>query len=121
MGIPHLMTPFNHVLKLYDEHPEMDFQADLEAHFRHGYVVTTPEVFAMARLVRRDWTPERLNNPFHAEPAATADCWFIWVLAGDLSVAARWLPFDLPWIGFARRGKAAKFVEASRLLSKAGQ
>ena len=113
------MTLFDHVLKLYAEHPGMDFEADLEAHFRHGYVVATPEAFAMARLVRRDWTPERLNNPFHAEPAATADCWFIWVLAGDLTVAARWLPFDLPWLGFARRGKAAKFVKASRLLRKA--
>ena len=113
------MTPFDHVVQLYAEHPGMDFEADLEAHFRHGYVVATPEAFAMARLVRRDWTPERLNNPFHAEPAATADCWFIWVLAGDLTVAARWLPFDLPWNGFARRGKAAKYVEAGALLQKA--
>ncbi len=115
------MTPFDRSCKLYAEHPWMDFGVDRLAHFRHGYVVATPEAFAMARLVRQDWTPERLNNPFEVEPAATADCWFIWVLAGDLSVAARWLPFDLPWIGFARRGKAAKFVKASRLLSKAAQ
>jgi len=115
------MTPIDHIRRLYRLNPGMSFDDDLKAHFERGYVVSTPEAFAMGRPVRRDWTPERLNNPFHAEPAATADCWFIWVLAGDLSVAARWLPFDLPWIGFARRGKAAKFVEASRLLSKAGQ
>lgn len=97
----------------------MDFEADLEAHFRRGYVVTTPQAFAMARPVRRDWTPERLRNASEVEPLETADCWFIWALAGDLSVAARWLPCELPWLGFARRGKAAKFVEASRLLNKA--
>ena len=97
----------------------MSFEADLEAHFRHGYVVTTPQAFAMARPVCRDWRPVELCDPFKVEPLETADCWFIWCLAGDLSVAARWLPCELPWLGFARRGKAVKFVEAPRLLNKA--
>ena len=82
------MTPFDQVLHLYEESPTMDFEADLEAHFRHGCVVTTPQVFAMARPVRRDWTPERLRNPFEVEPLETADCWFIWCLAGDLRASA---------------------------------
>ena len=113
------MTPFAKVSKLYAVHPEMSFELDLEAHFDCGYVVSTPEVFAMARPVRKDWSAAKLRNQFLTVPLETADCWFIWCLAGDLSVAARWLPCELPWLGFARRGKAAKFVEASRLLNKA--
>lgn len=113
------MTPFDHILKLYDEHPMMDSEADLEAHFRLGYVVTTPQAFAMARPVRKNWPKERLANPFDVEPLETADCWFIWALAGDLSVAARWLPRELPWLGFARRDRPARFVDAARVLKKA--
>ena len=113
------MTPFAEVSKLYAAHPEMDFELDLEAHFDCGYVVSTPEAFAMARPVRKDWSAAKLRNQFLVEPLETADCWFIWCLAGDLSIAARWLPCELPWLGFARRGKAAKFVEAPRLLNKA--
>ena len=113
------MTPFDHIQRLYASRPDMDFGVDLEAHFAVGYVVTTPQVFAMGRPVRKDWTRERLANPFESEPLETADCWFLWALAGDLSIAVHWLPCELPWLGFARHGKPAKFVQASRLLKKA--
>jgi hypothetical protein len=113
------MTPIEHVRRLYRLHPGMSFDDDLKAHFERGYVVATPQAFAMARPVRRDWTPGRISNPWDVEPLETADCWFMWLLAGDLSVAARWLPCDLSWLGFARRSKAARFVKASSLLNKA--
>jgi len=112
------MTPFAEVSKLYAAHPEMDFELDIEAHFDCGYVVSTPEAFAMVRPVRKDWSTAKLQNQFHVEPLETADCWFIWCLAGDLSVAARWLPRELPWLGFARRGKAARFVDSCGFLGK---
>lgn len=113
------MTPFYHIIDLYERHPTMDIYADLEAHFRFGYVVATPQAFALARPVRKDWPASRLANPFDVEPLESADCWFLWALAGNLSVAARWLPCELPWLGFARRGKAARFVQASSLIKKA--
>jgi len=113
------MNPIEQVRKLYRLHPSMSFEQNLAAHFERGYVVSTPQAFGMARPVRRDWEPGRLNDPWDVEPLESADCWFLWVLAGDLSVAARWLPQSLPWLGFARRGKAARFAKASNLLNKA--
>lgn len=113
------MIPIDAILDLYDSRPDMDFSADLEAHFRLGYVVSTPEAFAMGRPVRKDWTPEKLADPFHVEPLETADCWFIWALAGDLRVAARWLPCELPWLGFSQRGSPVRFVPAEKVLAKA--
>lgn len=113
------MTPIEQVRRLYRLHPGMSFEQNLAAHFERGYVVSTPQAFGMARPVRRDWEPGRLNDPWDVEPLESADCWFLWVLAGDLSVAARWLPQALPWLGFARRGKAARFAKASNLLNKA--
>lgn len=113
------MTPIDQVRRLYRMHPGMSFDDDLKAHFERGYIVSTPQAFGMARTVRKDWTTGRLNNPWDVEPLESADCWFLWVLAGDLAVAAHWLPCELPWLGFARRGKAARFVKASSLLKKA--
>ena len=113
------MTPVEQVRRLYRLHPSMSFEQDLTAHFERGYVVSTPQAFGMARPVRRDWTPGRLNNPWDVEPLESADCWFLWVLAGDLAVAARWLPCELPWLGFARRDKPARFAKAPDLLNKA--
>jgi hypothetical protein len=113
------MTPIEQVRRLYRLRPDMSFEDDLKAHFERGYVVSTPQAFGMARPVRRDWKPGRIGNPWDVEPLETADCWFLWVLAGDLAVAAHWLPCELPWLGFARRGKAARFVKASALLNKA--
>jgi hypothetical protein len=112
------MTPIEQVRRLYRLRPDMSFEDDLKAHFERGYVVSTPAAFAMARPVRRDWKPGRIGNPWDVEPLETADCWFLWGLAGDLAVAARWLPCELPWLGFARRGKAARFVDRRRFLTK---
>lgn len=113
------MTPIDSIRRLYRLNPGMSFENDLKAHFERGYVVSTPQAFAMARPVRRDWKPGKIGNPWDVEPLEFADCWFIWALAGDLAVAARWLPRELPWLGFARRGKAARFSKASALLNKA--
>ncbi len=109
------MTPFDHVVQLYAEHPGMDFEADLEAHFRHGYVVATPDAFAMARPVLSTWEPSRIADITEVEPLETADAWYIWLLAGKLAVAARWLPVELPLIGLAQRGSPARFVAWERL------
>lgn len=113
------MTPIEQVRRLYRLNPGMRFDNDLKAHFERGYVVSTPQAFAMARPVRRDWTQGRISNPWDVEPLETADCWFIWALAGDLSVAARWLPCELPWLGLSQRGSPVRFIQAEKVLAKA--
>lgn len=113
------MTPIDHIAALYRGRPDMSFDDDLAAHFLRGYVISTPEAFAMGRPVRREWTTEKLADPFHVEPLESADCWFIWALAGDLRIAVRWLPRELPWFGFAQRGSPARFLEAKKVLAKA--
>ena len=114
------MTPIDHIRRLYRLNPGMSFDGDLKAHFERGYVISTPQAFAMGRPVRRDWTPGRLGNPWDVEPLESADSWFIWALAGDLSVAARWLPCELPWLGFSQRGSPVRFVATEKVLSKIG-
>lgn len=113
------MTPYELALQLYESRPDMSFSDDLAAHMRRGYVICTPEAFGMARPVRRDWAAERLANPLEVESLATADTWFMWLLAGDLATASQWLPCEMEWLAFARRDGGVKFVKSERLLQKA--
>ena len=103
------MTPYAKALELYRGDTRR-FTDELELHFLHGYVVATPEAFAMARPIRADWDdPARVADISQVEPLASANCWFIWLLAGDLLAVVRWLPVELPLIGFSRQGSEPLF------------
>jgi hypothetical protein len=95
------MTPYEQAASLYDGDKPGEFERGLFDHFQHGYVVSTPDAFALARRVNHDWPTEWLRDS--TRTAADGDCWFIWLLAGKLRSAARWLPFPLPWTGYERR------------------
>lgn len=91
------------------------FMADLLPHLAHGYVHSTPEYFVMARPVLSTASPAEIANPWHQfkEP----DAWFIWLMAGDMAACWRRFPYPLPFIGFARRDKAARFYPFGRVES----
>lgn len=112
------MTPYERVLRIYRNHPEMSLGPDLEAHMRLGFLVCTPQMFAMCRPVRREWSEEWLSDLDRVEPLETADCWYFWLLTGDLATTCQWLPYHLPWFAFSRRRKPIKFMDAARLLPK---
>lgn len=98
------MTPFEQAAAVYDREPcARNFEQDLLLHLQFGYVVSTPEAFAMVRRVRHDWPDERLREP--CATAADGDCWFVWLLAGDLALTTRWLPCELPWLGYERNNR----------------
>lgn len=73
------MTPAEKVAALYDADSPRTFREDLEAHLLHGYVVSTPEMFAMARAVERGAPDALLRDPWHvfSEP----DSWYIYAFA----------------------------------------
>ncbi len=113
------MTPYEQGLQIYRDHPAMSLDRDLEAHMRLGFVACTPQVFAMCRPVRREWSEDWLSDLDRVEPLETADCWFFWLLTGDLATACEWLPHPLPWFAFSRHRKPIKFVASARLLRMA--
>lgn len=100
------MIPFERAFATYDA--EEDFWRDLHAHLACGYVHSTPDYFVMARPVLSTARPEEIANAFKtwSEP----DAWFIWLMAGDMTKAWGRFPFELPLIGFSRRGGKAKFL-----------
>lgn len=108
-----LMTPIERAAEYYERHMPVTLKDDIETHLLHGYVLSTPEAFAMGRAVRSTADPEDILNPVadtHVE-FEEADCWHVHFFAGDLMSLWRFLPYPLPWASFARgaHGRGLRF------------
>lgn len=97
------MSPFERMTEKFGKAGFGDrFVPDLWLHLTHGYVVSTPDAFAMARPVWSHWGSAEMADITLTAPEG--DCWHIWALSGDLGEAVRWLPCSKKWLAFARRG-----------------
>ena len=105
------MTPYEQAQAIYAREPcYRTFAEDLELHLRHGWVFSTPQVFAMGRPVTTYGTERQIIDPAHsyedlsmANMGDLIDCWHIHVLAGSLARALPLLPYELPFMSFQRR------------------
>jgi hypothetical protein len=91
----------------------------LEAHLLNGFVFSTPRYFVMGRPVVRSAPAHLILDPTHVFPATQADCWHVWLLAGDVGKAWGVLPWELPWMSF-ERGNVLRFrrLHSMRRLTK---
>jgi hypothetical protein len=98
------VTPYDRAWEQYHRYgpPGWSWAEVVGAHFRHGAVVSTDEVFILARRVNvedSDW--------FHLSPLqsrASGNCWMVWCAAGrmdSLAVMARL--HSCEWVSFQRR------------------
>jgi hypothetical protein len=96
------------------------FEVDLDMHLRHGWVYSGPELFIMARPVRRDAPAELVVCPSAWWPSSECDTWHVYLFAGDLSKLERHMPFPLPWISFERKNELRFYAlgEMSRLANE---
>lgn len=98
--------PVEQVRELYDKYPQScTFEEDLGYYLDCGYVCNTPQAFAMGEPTFS--TTE--NNIDY-------DAWFIHTAAGDLKTILTFLPYKLPYVIFARRGKKPKLYELDKVL-----
>lgn len=80
---------------------EITWTAAMDHHLQHGAVVSTPDLFVMARPVH-DF-PE--NHPDFNFTAPWSDCWHIYAAAGDLKkLLALARDHKIRTITFQRRG-----------------
>jgi hypothetical protein len=98
---------------------------EIGLHLVHGFVFSTPLGFVMGRPVRHDAPEEEIMDIAVSHPAA--DCWLIWLAAGDLSELVRHFPYWLPLVAFhrgdtLRSGKQPlRFYNFERLVELAGR
>jgi hypothetical protein len=108
------MTPFERAQAVYLAEPcARPFYEDLFFHLQFGTVISTPDVFAMARPVWRDWPVENLRAPWRAD--AEGNCWWVWLVAGDMRAALAYMPAGREWIGFEREN-VPRFRRLDRLM-----
>lgn len=111
-----IINPIAKARAVYDrEACARSFEEDLEAHLLHGWVISTPDMFIMGRPVLKTAPAHILDPwwPFGDE----ADCWHVWLAAGDLRAMWAHLPFPLPWISF-ERDNALRFYKFESLRKK---
>lgn len=96
------MTPIERAAAVYQTEPcARTFVRDLELHFLHGYVVSTPQLFMMGRPVCRCWPHARIVDPsFNIR--ARRNCWHVYLASGDLARMFDLMPFPLLFISFER-------------------
>ncbi len=106
------MTPVELAAAVYLHEPCVrTFREDLEAHLLNGYVFSTPEFFAMGRVVRSDAPAEEVVDPWVR--FEEGDAWMAYLMAGDLGRALAAVPFGLPRIGW-ERGNVLRFWPLKR-------
>lgn len=112
------MTPFEKAADVYrNEWCARSFHEDLTLHFKRGWVISSPRFFVMGRPVCYwAWSADQILDPFH-NPPDEPDCWHVWLAAGDLKEALKFLPFPLPYISFERKN-VLKMYSFDRFVSK---
>jgi hypothetical protein len=107
------LSPIDECHRVFRE-KGVDFPALLELHYRHGYVVSTPEVFVMGRPVERDALPEEIRDPafnIWNHP----DAWWFHGFWGNPHVLWRMMPFDLPYVGWEKFDMNLRFYPLADL------
>ena len=100
------MTPFEKALAVYSREPcARTSSQDLEAHLRHGLVISTPEYFLMARKVYRYAQHHQIIDPFFNLWESPPNCWHLYLFSGDVSKAFASADVRLPLVSFERRNK----------------
>lgn len=112
------MTPFEKAADVYrNEWCARSFKEDLALHFQFGWVISSPRFFVMGRPVCRWWESSEIVNPECRVFLDSPDCWHVWLAAGDLKEALKFLPFPLPYISFERKN-VLKMYPFDRFVSK---
>jgi hypothetical protein len=108
-----MTMPILEAKEFYDNSPFVDRSGDypsflhfFDAYAVYGYVLSTPDIFICARPVDSKALPSLIDDPVHTFPPDQCDCWFIALMAGDLSKLWGYYPVDLPltmWYNDGRR------------------
>lgn len=112
------MTPFEKATEVYQREPcARTFVDDLALHLRHGWVISAPGWFIMGRPVCYwAWSNQQILDPSF-NPPDEPDCWHVWLAAGDLVQALKFIPFPLPYISFERKN-VLKMYSFDKFVSK---
>lgn len=104
------MTPLNELRGLYARYsPERDLGADMGWFLQCGYVFSTPDYIVMGKGIRRGSEVHLILDPTYIFPKDEIDTWFIFAFAGHEKDFLAFIPFELKWIAWQRRGACLRY------------
>ncbi len=115
-------TLYQQAHQAYVDNPgEATLQGDFETILASdcGWVLSSPDIFCLARCVFVSMGP---TEPIRVEDGSIfgeetilgaiyeflpehQNCWHIHVLAGDMEKLFTWMPFQLPYVSWEKRGR----------------
>jgi hypothetical protein len=102
------MAPIDLARYVYKREPcARTFEADLTWHLENGFVFSRPDFFVMGRPVNRHASPALIVGQYRF-PSVVADCWHVYLMAGNVARAWSMLPWELEWVSF-ERGNVLRF------------
>jgi hypothetical protein len=100
------MSPILQAQAVYErEECPRSFWQDVMEHFlnENAYVISTPKCFVLARPVNCLAATAEIVNPGIEFPRTEQNAWLIYLLGGSLREVLRFLPYELPMIGWERK------------------
>lgn len=94
-----------------------------EEHKLKGFVFCTPDFYIMGRPVKRDAPPEQILDVTHQFFPPACDCWYVFLMCGDVRKAWSILPYELPWLCWQRDNDPSdelRFYETRRMMRLSG-
>jgi hypothetical protein len=96
------MTPCEKARKVHDADPDnYPFWWVVMTHFRVGVVISTDEVFMLARPVDLSAHHRDFDDP--SITYSNPNCWHVYLAAGNLARMSDLLPNDLPFVSYVRK------------------
>jgi hypothetical protein len=102
------MTPIEEAAAVYDREPCVrTFNEDLHGHYLNGFVLSTQDIFYMARPVNKSAHPWDICNPYVRFAPEECDCWHVYMFAGKgkLMDVFNYAPLAYEWGSFERHNK----------------
>jgi hypothetical protein len=97
------MTPVQRAAAVYSrEDCARSFKEDVEAHLLHGWVISTPEVFLLARKVDHAAPQDQIINPWFNSWEKEPDSWHLYLFSGSLMSAFKCAPYPLEYVSYER-------------------
>ena len=84
--------------EIFEKCGHQDFTKDLSVYIALGYVFITPDTLLIMKPVNR-YDKTHPNQQWDVE---NPNAWYVHAVIGELKKLAKFLPFDLPFIGYER-------------------
>jgi hypothetical protein len=101
------LTPYEQAaLRHLRDSPEVPFRVVIEGHlFNGGHLLAGPDFFLLGRPVMSTWSEDQILEFNASAPRESADCWHVWLAAGDVPGMLGAIPYSLPFVSFHRHGR----------------